>query len=206
MLPDQVAKLSAAMEPRYRAMVLMAAYCSLRFGELAGLRRHRVDVLHRTISVEEAAVELANGQVVFGPPKSAAGQRVVAFPVEFVPILEEHLSEHVGPDRNTLLFTSPEGHPLRRNKFRPRWAAACKAAGVSGLHFHDLRGSGATWAATAGATVRELMNRLGHSTHQVALRYQHATLEREREIADRLGSLLRPETSEETVAEVVSME
>lgn len=61
---------------------------------------------------------------------------------------------------------------------------------MSGLHFHDLRGSGATWAAVAGATLPELMHRLGHSTHTASLRYQHATNERHREVADRLGALL----------------
>jgi integrase len=64
-------------------------------------------------------------------------------------------------------------------------------AGITGLHFHDLRGSGATWAATTGATVRELMGRLGHTTPTMALRYQHATLERDTAIAERLGALLR---------------
>jgi len=59
------------------------------------------------------------------------------------------------------------------------------------LHFHDLRGSGATWAANSGATVAELMVRLGHATPTVALRYQHALLERDREIAERLGAMMR---------------
>jgi integrase len=80
---------------------------------------------------------------------------------------------------------------LRRTKFRARWAEACAAANITGLHFHDLRGSGATWAATSGATVRELMARLGHSTPSMALRYQHATLERDQAIAERLDALLR---------------
>jgi len=142
-------------------MVLLADYCYS--GLVSWLRRRRVDVPHRPITVEGAAIELANGEVVF------------------------------------------DLQGRRRNKFRPSWAAACKAAGISGLHFHDLRASAATWAATAGATVRALMNR-AHSTHRVALRYQHATLECGRETADRLGSLLRPEEREETVAEVVSME
>ena len=62
---------------------------------------------------------------------------------------------------------------------------------VEGLHFHDLRGSGATWAATAGTTVRELMARLGHKTERMAIRYQHATLERDQAIADKLGALMR---------------
>jgi len=137
-------------------------------GELAGLRRRRVDLLHRTITIEEAAVELAGGQVVFGPPKTEAGRRVVALPRELVEILKTHLDDHVGSDPEALVFTSPEGHPLRRTKFRCKWLEACKKAGISGLHFHDLRGSGATWAATAGATVRELMTRLGHTTPGVA--------------------------------------
>jgi hypothetical protein len=84
------------------------------------------------------------------------------------------------------VFTSPEGHPLRRTKLRPRWADACTEAGVTGLHLHDLRGSGARWAATTGATVAELMARLGHRTPTVAMRYQHATVERDRAIADKL--------------------
>jgi integrase len=173
-------------------MVFLAAYCSLRFGELAGLRR-RVNVLHRTITVEEQAIELSGGSVVFGPPKTEAGRRTVALPKELVPMLEAHLAAYVGPEPDALLFTSPDGRPLQRTRFRFPWAAACRATGVTGLHFHDLRGSGATWAAQAGATIAELMARLGHSTATVAMRYQHATTERDRAIAERLGALLRTE-------------
>ena len=117
-----------------------------------------------------------------------AGRRVVAFPVELVPMIEAHLADHVQAAPDSLVFTSREGLPLRRTKFRPHWADACEKAEIVGLHFHDLRGSGATWAATAGATVRELMSRLGHATPAVALRYQHATVERDKAIADRLGA------------------
>jgi integrase len=198
-MPDQVAKITAAMDAEYRAMVLLAAYGSLRFGELAGLRRHRVDVLHKTIQIEESAVELADGRVTFGPPKSAAGRRTVAVPGDLMALIEDHLNDHVAAEPAALLFTSPEGHPLRRSKFRHRWAAACEGAGVSGLHFHDLRGSGATWAATTGATVRELMSRLGHATPAMALRYQHATAERDSAIADRLGALMRAVEDADTV-------
>jgi len=106
-------------------------------------------------------------------------------------MLEEHLASCVGPEPDALVFTDPNGEPMRRTRFRHRWAAACAAAGVETLHFHDLRGSGATWAAQAGATIAELMARLGHSTATVAMRYQHATTERDRAIADRLGALLR---------------
>jgi integrase len=191
-MPDVVGRIAENMTDRYRPMVLLAAYCSLRFGELAGLHRARIDLLHRTITIEEQAVELADGSTIFGPPKSAAGRRVVAFPTELVPMIEQHLETYVLAPPDSLVFTSREGLPLRRTKFRTHWADACERSEVTGLHFHDLRGSGATWAATAGATVRELMSRLGHASPTVALRYQHATLERDRAIADRLGVLLSP--------------
>ncbi len=197
-MPDQVARIAENMTDRYRLMVLLAAYCSLRFGELAGLRRARIDVLHRTIRIEESAVELRDGSTIFGEPKTAAGRRVVVFPAELVPMIEDHLAEHVLAAPAALVFTSREGLPLRRTKFRPHWADVCERAEITGLHFHDLRGSGATWAATAGATVRELMSRLGHATPAVALRYQHATLERDKAIAERLGALFSAADGGET--------
>jgi integrase len=89
-MPGQVAKLADAVHPKYRAMVLLAAYCSLRFGELAGLRRGHIDLLRRTVTVEETAVELAGGRMVFGPPKTAASRRVVS-------------AARAGPDARTAL-------------------------------------------------------------------------------------------------------
>jgi integrase len=200
--PAEVLAIAEAIGAEYRPLILMAAWCSLRFGELAGLRRDRVDILHRTVLITEQAVELAGGKVVFKEPK-AGSARKVAVPAELVAILETHLSENVGPQPAALVFTSPEGHPLRRTKFRPRWTDACAKAGVSDLHLHDLRGSGATWAATTGATVAELMNRLGHRTPTVAMRYQHATEERDQAIAGRLGALMAKPAEEESSQAVV---
>ncbi len=85
------------------------------------------------------------------------------------------------------LSVGPEGHPLQRTKFRPRWANACARAGVTWLHFHDLRGSGATWHAEAGGTLRETMDLLGHRSRTAALRYQHAAEEQQREVERHLG-------------------
>ncbi len=187
--PDEVLRIVAATGDRYKALVLLAAWCSFRFGELAGLRRSRIDVLHRTIRVDEAAVELSSGKTVFGRPKTDAGLRTVSIPDELVPIIEKHLGDHVAAAPDALVFTSPQGHPLRRTKFRNHWTSACKKVGITGLHFHDLRGSGATWAAHSGATVAELMARLGHTTPTMAMRYQHATKERDKAISDKLGAL-----------------
>lgn len=201
-MPDDVAAIAAAMDDRYRAMVLLAAYGSLRFGELAGLRRGRVDVAHRSVRVVEQAVELADGTVVFKEPKSES-RRTVALPSEVVTVLNDHLAAHVAAEQDALVFTSPGGHPLRRTKFRSRRTAATSAAGITGLHLHDLRGSGATWAATLGATVRELMARLGHKTERMAIRYQHATSERDQAIAERLDILFRSVRVESSVRTAV---
>lgn len=86
-----------------------------------------------------------------------------------VPLIEADLAHHVKAAPESLVFTSRDALPLRRTKFRPYWADACQRAEITGLRFRDLRGSGAPWAATAGATVRELMSRLGHATPAVAL-------------------------------------
>jgi integrase len=187
---EQIFAIADAIEPEYRALVLVGAFASLRFGEAVGLRRRSVDLLYKTIVITDQAVELADGSTVFGPPKTAAGRRKVAIPDSVFTAIEYHLDIHVGPDPEALLFSASNGAPLRRTKFRSRWLRACTKAKVTGLHFHDLRGSGATLAATQGATIAELMNRLGHTSATAAMRYQHATAERDRSLADAMGKAI----------------
>jgi hypothetical protein len=62
-------------------------------------------------------------------------------------------------------------------------------AGRPDLHLHDLRHSGLTWAAATGASTAELMRRGGHANPRAALRYQHATADRDKALADALGAL-----------------
>ena len=59
------------------------------------------------------------------------------------------------------------------------------------LRFHDLRHTGATLAAASGATLAELMQRLGHSTVSAALVYQHATQGSDKRIAERLSEIAK---------------
>ena len=84
------------------------------------------------------------------------------------------------------MFTGEKGKPLRTGNFRRavKWAKATKNAGLrDGFAFHDLRHTGNTLAASSGASTRELMHRMGHASLRAALIYQHATSERDREIA-----------------------
>ena len=84
--------------------------------------------------------------------------------------------------------------PLRHSNFRNRvWIGAVGRAGLPGLHFHDLRHTGNQLAAGTGATLRELMDRMGHSTARAALIYLHGSDQRQREIAQALSDLAEAE-------------
>lgn len=187
---DQVFELADLVKPRYRALVLAAAFSGLRRGELFGLRREHVDVEYGTVTVEAQRQQLANGQHVIGPPKSDAGVRTVALPPEVVAVLEDHLDRFVGPQPSAWVFTGDKGSPLREAVWQQEWAKARAKVGLPDLHFHDLRHVAATLAAETGAGVKEIMYRIGHSSPQAALRYQHATQRRDRSIADGISKLI----------------
>jgi integrase len=115
----QVAALADAIGPRYRALVLVAAYGGLRWGELVGLRVKRVDLLHGRVTVAEQVAEV-NGQLLPGPPKTEAGRRAVTLPAVAAVALAEHLAEFAEPGPEGLVFPAPEGGYLRRSNFRRR--------------------------------------------------------------------------------------
>ena len=85
----------------------------------------------------------------------------------------------------------PRGRLGRRPNFGRIWVKACAKAGAPGVHFHDLPHTGGTLAAATGASLKELMARLGHSSTRAALIYQHASRDRDQAIAMALGDLAR---------------
>jgi integrase len=186
-LPDEEAE---QLPPRYRALVVVAAFGGLRWGELAGLRRKRVDLERGTVTVAEQLVEV-NGAFSVGPPKSAAGRRTVVLPDAVVAALAHHLIHYTAQSPDALVFLSSQGKPLRRSNFNRRvWQPATRAAGVEGLRVHDLRHTAGTLATAAGGSLREVMHRLGHSTTVAALRSQHVMAERDAAIARELNRLI----------------
>jgi integrase len=194
----QVFEIADAIEPQYRAMVMFGTFCSLRLGEIRALRRRHVDVLHRTVRVEEQIQERSNGELVVGPPKSDAGVRTVAIPPAILPEIEAHLASFVGVDADAMLFSNINGAPLRRATFYTVWGRASKRVGITGLRFHDLRHTGNTLAAMTGASTKELMSRMGQSSPRAALIYQHATQARDEAIANRLSTLIEAQRPDPT--------
>jgi integrase len=189
----QVYALADAIDQRYRALVLLAMFSSLRWGELCALRRCDIDLAARTVRVTRQLAEVRGG-FAFGPPKSAAGVRVVAIPDVIISVIQWHLTCFAQPGDEGLIFTSPEGSLLHHSNFRRRvWLTALRAAGLGELHFHDLRHSGNTLAASAGASLRELMDRMGHDSERAAMIYLHGSDARQHQIADSLSKLARSE-------------
>ena len=190
---DELAVLTNAMPERLRLTVPLASWCALRFGEMTELRRGDVDLADEVVRVRRAAVKVtgAPGGHVVGPPKSQAGVRDVSIPPHLLPMITDHLARHVGPARDALLFPSvPAGsHHLPLAALYRAWNKARTQAGRPDLRWHDLRHGGAVLAAATGATLAELMARLGHSTPAAAMRYQHAAQGRDREIAALLSKL-----------------
>jgi integrase len=188
----QVFALADAIDQRYRALVLLGAFGSLRWGELAALRQSDIDPESGSVRVERTLVELQNGALSFGPPKSEAGNRSVVVPALVTPELRWHLACFAQPGPDGLVFVGPGGALLRRGNFRRRvWLPALKTAGLPDIHFHDLRHVGNQLTAGAGANLRELMTRMGHSSTRAAMIYLHSTDERQRQIADLLDQLTR---------------
>ncbi|MGI8752419.1 MAG: site-specific integrase [Acidimicrobiales bacterium] len=193
MIPtEMLLDLADAIDPRYRALVLLSGIAALRTGELLGLRRCDVDLLHRRLHIVQQAQEVTGVGRIVVRPKSDAGRRQVIIPALLVEPLEEHLAAYAEPGPDGVVFTGPEWTPLRRATLSKAWAAARTSAGApAGLHLHDCRHHAATrLAQVPGITLKELMVAIGHSTPRAALIYQHATEDRARDAADWLGTQL----------------
>jgi integrase len=180
-----------AVPVRYRVLVFLATFADLRWGELAGLRRGNIALDACEIRVVETVAELDKGGLLPETPKSRAGRRTVAFPVELVPELRWHLERFAELGERGYVFVGPKGGHLRRSNFRPIWDKARLSVGLPDLHFHDLRHTGGTLSAATGASLKELMARLGHSSVRAAMMYQHATSDRDMAIARALGGFFR---------------
>lgn len=212
--------LAEAMPEHHRALTLLCGLCGLRFGEAVALRRRDLDLDRGLVHVTRTATKDGREKTV-GAPKTAAGSRTVAMPQLVVDALRTHLAEQPVTGREALVFPGRDGELLahsslyglptrveHRNGRTYRKEAfgftrAREAIGKPTLNWHDLRRTAATLGAQAGATVREMQNRLGHATPAMALYYQGATAERDRVIADRLQETIEKAARADTVSSLL---
>ena len=189
----QVYALADAVGPAYRALILLATFASLRWAELAALRPEDIDLEACTVQITRQ-LHYHQAGYSFGPLKSRAGRRIVAFPSLITPDLRKHLEAL--PKDAPLVFASSTSTPLAHSNFRRRvWLPALETAGLPGVHFHDLRHTGNQLIANAGANPRELMARMGHDNPRAAMIYLHSSADRQRALADAMGDTARAQLS-----------
>jgi integrase len=184
---EELERLVDAMPDPYRALVLVAAYSSLRWSELVALRAERLDLMRKRIRVEEKITEA--GRLIVGTPKTERSRRAVSIP-EFVTFeLSEHLRRYPpGPDG--FVFTAAKGGPIRRPAFyRLVWKPALERADLRGFRFGQLRHTGATMALEAGANPVLVAFRLGHTSTRMVEQHYAGRLDRaDKEIASALDA------------------
>ena len=188
--PQELEVLADAVPDRCRALVLVGGYGGLRFGELVGLILPRIDFLRSRLMVVESIVEVG-GHLYRGPTKTGPS-RVVTLPRFVTEILAEHVMRYP-PGDEELVFTAPEGGPIRRSIWRARvWAEATEHAKVHPLRIHDLRHTAAALAIKAGAHPKAIADRLGHALITTTLNtYWHLFPVLDEELAERLDAMGR---------------
>jgi integrase len=124
-----------------------------------------------------------SGQSITKEPKTRAGRRTVAIPPHIVEMLISHMDLYVGSSDVAFVVGGSD------RSLSVAWHRARSQLGRNELRFHDLRHSGLTWSAATGASLAELMRRAGHASQTAALRYQHATDDRDRVLAQALANL-----------------
>lgn len=184
-------------DQRYRALILLATFASLRWGEATALRRSDLDLERGAVQVRAAFIERSTGEMLLGPPKSSAGRRVVGIPDAIIPVLREHLVVFVGAGPDSLVFPGAKGGPLRRGNFNKMsgWPQVVRLIGFPGLHFHDLRHTGNQFAASSGVGLKDLMARMGHDSERAALIYQHRARGADQRITDAIDTHVQAERS-----------
>jgi len=168
-----IVNLSAAIHPRYQALVLLAGTGGLRIGELGALRGKRVDFKRSTVEIAENLI-LDNGRPEFGPLKTKASHRKVPVPRQTLAALADHL-DRFGVGREDLLFTSVTGAILRPYQFRRRhFHVAAELSGLAPLRPHDLRHSAISLWIASGANPKVVQVKAGHASIKVTYdRYGH---------------------------------
>ena len=167
---DQVMQLAEAMDPRYRALVLIGAFGGLRIGELAGLQLRDFDPLRNLIRVRRTAADV-RGRVIVGPPKTSKSIRTVTLPRSITKRLVEHLTGSGASDPGEWIFPAPEGGPIRRTAWvRRYWKPALATAGFpTDLGTHVLRRSQVALLIAQGEHPKVIADRLGHTSVRTVL-------------------------------------
>ncbi|MCA1602380.1 MAG: tyrosine-type recombinase/integrase [Acidobacteria bacterium] len=193
--PPKIVVLAQTIDARYRALVLLAAYSGMRWAELVGLTRKRIDLDKGVVEVKEIIVELEGRLLAPSPPKTKAGRRRIPIPPSVAKEIRKHLDLGEGSD---FVFQSPEGGPLRKSFNNRFWVPAVKNAGVYPFRFHDLRHTAISYWILCGASPKQIAKWAGHTSTSVVLdRYGHLFPEEDDRLISSLESMFRRSMGDE---------
>jgi integrase len=201
--PQEVRKLIAATDERYRVLVMTACYTGLRQGELLGLKWEDIDFKSNRIFVRRTWQE---GR--FYEPKSKYSRRAVVVPPVLMEALKEHQARQLvdGPISELgLVFPNEAGKPLDRHNLLTRvlWPALTRA-GLRRIRWHDLRHSYAATLISRGENIKFVQKQLGHSSIQITLDiYGHLLPETEKDAAQRIETAFGEERAERLLSRAV---
>lgn len=200
----EVAKIANAMPGIYALAIYLGAYCAMRMGEVLGLQRRDFESLDRPeLAMLNIRRQHNTKSYEYTAPKYGSVRRI-SIPSSIVPLIVEHLEKSVDKTASAPVFPNKPGgsNPASPSAFDRSWRNAPDQV-RPGLRFHDLRHTGLTMYGQKGATVSELMERAGHTDPATVMRYQHATVERDRLTTTKLNAnIVLPET----VGEIASLD
>ena len=189
--PGELDRLADAIGPEWRALIYLDGYAALRWSELVAVEVEQIDFLRRTLRVDRRINEVNGRLVPVRETKTGAkGTRTIALPAIVVAELSAHLKR--AGIKSGLVFRAAKGGAVRRHNFRKRvWLPAVARAGLDGFTARHLRHTGASLVLEAGGTLKDVSERLGHTTTRMADElYVELYQERGRAIADRMNEMI----------------
>jgi integrase len=171
LLLETVGQLIEAIPGRYQALIVLGAGTGVRISEALGVTSDRVDWLRRTVTIDRQLVGVhPNGSPMFGPVKDKKNRpRTIPLPQVVVDYLAAHVAEF-GLSADGLLFTNAKGRPVSESTWSKTWISAAGPLGIpSGNGYHQLRHFYASTLIRAGCSIKEIQERLGHTSAKMTL-------------------------------------
>jgi integrase len=149
-----------------------------------------IDCKQGVIHILQSRTFGMDGKQIVKLPKSNAGRRAISVPRPVMKALIQHLQTFTAPEPEAHVVIGRDGSTLSRDALQGSWERARLSIGRPDLRLHDMRHTGLTLAAATGATTAELMHRAGHALAPAALRYQHASRDRDRRLSEALEEMI----------------
>ena len=181
--------------------MVLAAGTGVRQGEAFGVGLRNLDLMRRTLKIDQQVQVLPGGPPFLAPPKTVASHRTIPLPQLVVDAVAAHIAEFPVTNELGLVFTNTHDRAIRRSSFHEVWAVAVKAADLpTGTHFHELRHYYASLLIRHGESVKTVQVRLGHASARETLdTYSHLWPDSEDRTRDAVDNVLRADRSAPTV-------